>query len=90
MRGRLVAAVTHHALGNYRRGVHACEATLELLDGEVARDRFGIFPVYARAWLTFCLAQLGDFARAHLVAPRPRSWPAPTGAPSRWSPRRPR
>ena len=68
MRGQLVTGVAHHALGDYRRGVRACEATLELLDGEVARDRFGMFPVYARAWLTFCLAQLGDFARAHLVA----------------------
>jgi tetratricopeptide (TPR) repeat protein len=68
MRSRLAAAVTHYALGNYRQGIHACEATLELLDGEVARERFGIFPVYTRAWFTFCLAQLGDFARAHLVA----------------------
>jgi class 3 adenylate cyclase/tetratricopeptide (TPR) repeat protein len=68
MRGQLVTGVAHHALGDYRLGVRACEATLELLDGEVARDRFGMFPVYARAWLTFCLVQLGDFGRAHLVA----------------------
>jgi tetratricopeptide (TPR) repeat protein len=68
-RGHFATAVAHHVLGNYRRAIPACEATLALLDEEVApRVRFGIYPVYAKTWLAFCLAELGDFSRALVLA----------------------
>jgi hypothetical protein len=55
--------------GDSRRAVRAREATLSLLDEEVApRVRFGVYPVYARTWLAFCLAELGDFSRAVVLA----------------------
>jgi transcriptional regulator with AAA-type ATPase domain/tetratricopeptide (TPR) repeat protein len=64
-RSHFATAVAHHSLGDYRRAIRACEATLALLDEEVApRVRFGVYPVYARTWLAFCLADLGDFSRA--------------------------
>jgi len=68
MRSHFVVGAAHHTLGDHRRGVRACEASLGLLDEELARERFGMFPVYARTWLTFCLAYLGDFPRALAVA----------------------
>src|SRR5262249_5815915 len=60
--------VASHALGDYRRGVRSCEAVLALLNEEGARDRFGLFPVYARVWCSFSLSALGDFSRAFAVA----------------------
>ncbi len=68
MRSHFVVGANHHVLGHYRDGARACEATVGLLDEELTRERFGIFPAYARAWLAFCLAALGDFTRASLVA----------------------
>jgi len=68
-RSHFATAVAHHALGDYRRSIPACEATLALLDEEVApRVRFGVYPVYARTWLAFCLSELGDFSRALALA----------------------
>ena len=68
-RGHFATAVAHHVLGDCRRAIRACEATLALLDEDVApRVRFGVYPVYAKTWLAFCLSELGDFSRAFVLA----------------------
>ena len=68
MRSHFVVGAARHTLGDYRGGARACEASLGLMDEELARERFGMFPVYARTWLTLCLAYLGEFPRALEVA----------------------
>jgi class 3 adenylate cyclase/tetratricopeptide (TPR) repeat protein len=59
--------LTHYGRGDYRRAVDLAEVTLGLLEGESARERFGmtLYPaVYARAVMAWSLAELGEFSRA--------------------------
>jgi predicted ATPase len=54
----------YHALGNYRQAVDYFRRNVASLKGELIRERFGMagFPsVTARAWLAWCLAELGAF-----------------------------
>ena len=55
---------THHALGDYRRAADFFTRTLASLEGDLEREQFGMAglpAVHARAWLAWCLAELGDF-----------------------------
>jgi class 3 adenylate cyclase/tetratricopeptide (TPR) repeat protein len=55
----------HHALGDYRRAADLFTRTIASLHGDLERERFdmaGLPSVYARAWLAWCLAEVGDFA----------------------------
>ncbi len=54
----------HHALGAYGRAADLFRRTIAALQGDLERERFdmgGLPSVYARAWLGWCLAELGDF-----------------------------
>jgi class 3 adenylate cyclase/tetratricopeptide (TPR) repeat protein len=53
-----------HALGDYGRGADFFKRTIASLQGGLEREHFemaGLPSVYARAWLAWCLAELGDF-----------------------------
>jgi class 3 adenylate cyclase/tetratricopeptide (TPR) repeat protein len=55
----------YHALGDYPRAAELFRRTRETLQGDLERERFemaGLPAVYARAWLAWSLAELGDFA----------------------------
>ena len=54
----------HHALANYPQAANLFRRTMESLQGDLQRQHFGMAglpSVYARAWLAWCLAELGDF-----------------------------
>jgi tetratricopeptide (TPR) repeat protein len=54
-------------MGDYRHGVTVLTQTVELLRGDLARERFGrpLYPaVTARQYLTTCLTALGEFRQA--------------------------
>jgi tetratricopeptide (TPR) repeat protein len=56
---------SHHTLGDYARGAELLRRPLELLQGDLEREHFGMASlpsVFARAWLGWCLAELGEFA----------------------------
>ena len=56
---------TYHALGDYRRAADFFSRTLGSLQGDLEREHFGMAglpSVYARAWLAWCLAELGEFS----------------------------
>ncbi len=57
-------AQAYHALGDYGRAADLFRRTLASLQGDLERERFGMAglpAVFARAWLGWCLAELGDF-----------------------------
>jgi tetratricopeptide (TPR) repeat protein len=54
-------------MGDYRRGATVLARAVELLQGDLARERFGrpLYPaVTARQYLTTCLSALGEFRQA--------------------------
>ena len=54
----------HHALGDYRLAADLFTRSITSLQGDLEREHFGMAglpSVYARAWLAWCLAELGDF-----------------------------
>jgi tetratricopeptide (TPR) repeat protein len=54
----------HHALADYPRAADLFRRTIAALKGDLERERCGMAglpSVYARAWLAWCLAELGDF-----------------------------
>jgi tetratricopeptide (TPR) repeat protein len=55
---------TYHALGDYERAADFLRRTIASLRGDLERDHFGMAglpSVFARAWLSWCLAELGNF-----------------------------
>ncbi len=57
----------YHALGDYAKAIPVFERCIELVNGDLVQERFGLpAPPYviARTWLTHCLAERGDFAAA--------------------------
>ena len=55
---------THHALGDYGRAADFLRRVLASLQGDLEREQFGMAglpSVFARAWLGWSLAELGDF-----------------------------
>jgi class 3 adenylate cyclase/tetratricopeptide (TPR) repeat protein len=61
----------HFALGEYRRAIDVLRQTIEPLQGELIRERFGL-PVIpsanCRTWVAMCLANLGEFGAAIATA----------------------
>ena len=56
---------SYHALGDYGRGADFFRRTLAALRGDLEREQLGMAglpSVFARAWLAWCLAELGDFS----------------------------
>jgi tetratricopeptide (TPR) repeat protein len=52
----------HHALGDYHRSSDLLRQTLEALEGDLSRRRFGVFyALVAHTWLVWCLAETGAF-----------------------------
>jgi class 3 adenylate cyclase/tetratricopeptide (TPR) repeat protein len=54
----------HHALGDYTRAAGLFRSAVASLHGDLEREHFGMAglpTVFARAWLSWCLAELGDF-----------------------------
>ncbi len=57
----------YHSLGEYSKAVEVLERNVGLLDGDLQRQLLGLagFPsVLSRVWLTFCLAEQGEFEQA--------------------------
>ena len=64
-------AQANHALGNYPRAVDLLRQVVASLHGDLVRERFGMvaFPsVWARSWLAWTLAEMGEFTDAEAVA----------------------
>jgi len=57
-------AQAHHAVGNYERAADIFRQVLAALQGDLARERFemaALPSVWARSWLAWTLAELGEF-----------------------------
>jgi len=68
---RTYVAHAKHAVGDYRVAAELLARNIKLLAGDSARQRmrFPYLPaVHSRAWLVFCLVELGEFAEATAVA----------------------
>jgi class 3 adenylate cyclase/tetratricopeptide (TPR) repeat protein len=64
---RMNLGLLYRVMGDYRRGATVLAQTVELLRGDLARERFGrlLYPaVTARLYLTTCLSALGEFRQA--------------------------
>ena len=60
-------AQAQHALGNYDRAVDILRQVLAALQGDLSRERFemaALPSVWARSWLAWTLAELGEFDEA--------------------------
>jgi DNA-binding NtrC family response regulator/tetratricopeptide (TPR) repeat protein len=67
VRTNLGLAQAYHVLGDYRQAVEVLDRNLEELTGDRLTRRFGLVgvaSVLSRAWLVWCLAELGEFDRA--------------------------
>jgi class 3 adenylate cyclase/tetratricopeptide (TPR) repeat protein len=54
----------YYDMGRYRQGAESFRRNVELLGGDLVRERFGlpyVASVHSRTWLAFCLAELGGF-----------------------------
>jgi class 3 adenylate cyclase/tetratricopeptide (TPR) repeat protein len=63
-------AQANHALGSYERAVELLRQVVVSLDGDLARESFGMAAfasVWARSWLAWTLAELGEFDEAIAV-----------------------
>jgi class 3 adenylate cyclase/tetratricopeptide (TPR) repeat protein len=59
-----------HALGSYGRATELLRQIVTSLHGDLVHERFGMaaFPsVWARSWLAWCLAEVGEFAEGQAV-----------------------
>jgi class 3 adenylate cyclase/tetratricopeptide (TPR) repeat protein len=57
----------HHALGDYPRAADLLRGVVASLEGDLANEHFGMAArpaVFARVWLSRCLAEQGHFAEA--------------------------
>jgi class 3 adenylate cyclase/tetratricopeptide (TPR) repeat protein len=55
----------HHALGDYARAADLFRRAIGSLQGDLEREQLGMAglpSVFARAWLGWCLAEVGEFA----------------------------
>jgi DNA-binding NtrC family response regulator/tetratricopeptide (TPR) repeat protein len=70
VRTNLGLGQTYHVLGDYPRAVAALEQNVTELQGDLLGRRFGLVgvaSVLSRAWLVWCMSELGEFDR---VLPR--------------------
>ena len=54
----------YHVLGEYRKALDALGSNVDTLQGDLLARRFGLVgvaSVLSRAWMVWCLAELGDF-----------------------------
>jgi tetratricopeptide (TPR) repeat protein len=61
----------HHALGSYDRAAELFRQIVASIQGDLVQERFGmaaLASVWARSWLAWTLAELGDFDEATRVA----------------------
>ena len=59
-----VLGAVYHILGDHHRAMGLLRSNVELLEGDLIRERFGMIglpAVLSRAWLVRCLAELGAF-----------------------------
>jgi tetratricopeptide (TPR) repeat protein len=66
----LPLGLTHHTRGDYRRAMEYFRWNTTRLEGERARERFGMFVLpaaFARSFIAWGLAELGEFADAYGV-----------------------
>ena len=55
----------YYTLGDYRQAIHFFRQNVDSLTGDLVRERFGLHglpAVFARSWLSSCLAEVGEFA----------------------------
>ena len=67
VRTNLGLGQAYHVLGDYPRAIEALERNVADLQGDLLGRRFGLVgvaSVLSRAWLVWCLAELGEFDRA--------------------------
>jgi class 3 adenylate cyclase/tetratricopeptide (TPR) repeat protein len=63
----LPLGLVHHTRGDYRRAIECFQWNVEHLQGDLVRERFGMFvlpSLFSRSFVAWSLAELGDFARA--------------------------
>jgi class 3 adenylate cyclase/tetratricopeptide (TPR) repeat protein len=59
----------HHALGDYRGAMDILRRTINALEGDLSRRRFGVFfTAISRVWLVWCLAETGAFTEGVTLA----------------------
>lgn len=59
--------LAYHSLGDYRRGAEILRRNVESLASDMQHESFGtagFHSVFARGWLVWCLAELGEFTEA--------------------------
>jgi class 3 adenylate cyclase/tetratricopeptide (TPR) repeat protein len=67
VRAHLDLGQAYHVVGDYRLAVDVLGRNVDALQGELLGRRFGLVglaSVLSRAWLVWCLAELGEFERA--------------------------
>jgi class 3 adenylate cyclase/tetratricopeptide (TPR) repeat protein len=67
----LPLGLLYHTGGDYRRAMQYFRWNVERLEGELRQERFGLFVLpssFSRAFLAWCLAELGEFDEATQVA----------------------
>ena len=66
----LPMGLLYHATGDYRRAIELFQQNVVQLDGELLRERFGLFglpAVHSRSFLAWCYAELGEFAKGRVI-----------------------
>ena len=66
----LPMGLLYHATGDYRRAIEFFQQNVVQLDGELLRERFGLFglpAVHSRSFLAWCYAELGEFAKGRVI-----------------------
>jgi tetratricopeptide (TPR) repeat protein len=79
---RMRLAQIHYALGDCAASIRVSEDILGRLDASHEREHFslpGAAPIWARTWLAFALAEIGDFARAETMAAEALAMAEPAG-----------
>lgn len=67
VRTNLGLGQAYHVLGDYPRAIESLECNVSELQGDLLGRRFGLVgvaSVLSRAWLVWCLAEMGDFDQA--------------------------
>jgi len=60
-------AYPHWGLGDYRAAITVFQRNVVALQGDLMRERYGLAAppsILSRAWLVFCLSELGEFSEA--------------------------
>jgi class 3 adenylate cyclase/tetratricopeptide (TPR) repeat protein len=66
----LPMGLLYHAKGEYRRAIEFFQWNVDHLKSKLWQERLGLFglpSVHSRSFLAWCLAELGEFAEAHVI-----------------------